>query len=421
MLSKEKNELLTRTGPGTPAGEVLRSCWQPVALSKELPIDGAPLPVRIMGEDLVLFRNEEGVPGLLGIHCAHRGADLSYGRVENGGLRCIYHGWLFDSCGSCLEIPAEPAGSNFRKSIRQPSYPVVERGEIIFGYLGAGEPPAFPDIEVLNVPESHRYVSKYYCECNYLQGNEGNIDPSHSSYLHRIFDEGDAAKYKVVKGGSLTANDLQGKDVAPTIETEKTEFGLRVYTVRDMDHDKMYLKVSNYVFPNFSAVPGPTVGDGYIVNWHVPIDDTHHWRYSFIFRRSQPIEKEWFLKENQETMHPNFMPVRNRENRYLQDREEMKTKTYSGVGTSFAVHDVVAIEGMGPVQDRTQEHLTSADKVIIQARQVLEKAIIELKENKNERSTKEDHNLYADLRVVSEVLPKGTDFKAHFRSKYLDV
>src|SRR5919202_504158 len=123
MLSKEENDLLTQTGPGTPGGNLLRRYWQPVALAEELPIDGPPLPVRILGEDLVLFRDQEHRIGLLGVHCAHRGADLSYGRLEDGGLRCLYHGWLYDVQGRCLEQPGEPAGSTFCQRVRQPAYP----------------------------------------------------------------------------------------------------------------------------------------------------------------------------------------------------------------------------------------------------------------------------------------------------------
>ncbi|HZT05959.1 MAG TPA: Rieske 2Fe-2S domain-containing protein, partial [Chloroflexota bacterium] len=147
MLTKKENERLTRVGPGTPAGELLRRYWQPAALSEELPRGSAPLPIRLLGEDLVLFRDEEETPGLLGLHCAHRGADLSYGRLEDGGLRCIYHGWLYDRTGRCLEQPGEPAGSRFHERVRQTAYPCIERSGVIFAYLGPGKPPLFPAYE----------------------------------------------------------------------------------------------------------------------------------------------------------------------------------------------------------------------------------------------------------------------------------
>src|SRR5438477_11870616 len=169
MLTTEENHLLTRTGPGTPCGELLRRYWQPVALSAELPPGGAPVPVTVMGEELVLFRDEQGRPGLIGMHCAHRGADLSYGRLEDGGLRCIYHGWLYDRTGRCLEQPGEPSlppqpfdqlraaaspargegARPFHERIRQTAYPCREAGGMVFSYMGPGEPPLLPGYEFL--------------------------------------------------------------------------------------------------------------------------------------------------------------------------------------------------------------------------------------------------------------------------------
>lgn len=164
MLTREQSDLLTQTGPGTPGGGLLRRYWQPVRLSCELPAGGAPLPVQILGEELVLFRDEEGTPGLLGLHCSHRGADLSYGRLEDGGIRCIYHGWLYDIQGRCLEQPGEPAGSTFHERIRHPAYPCHEVGGVIFTYLGPDDAPLFPAYEFLQVPDAQLHVSKAYHE-----------------------------------------------------------------------------------------------------------------------------------------------------------------------------------------------------------------------------------------------------------------
>src|SRR5437870_4431311 len=190
MLSTEENDLVTRIGPGTPGGDMMRRYWQPAALAEELPIGGAPLPIRLLSEDLVLFRDDQGRPGLLGIHCSHRGADLSYGRLEDGGLRCIYHGWLYDINGRCLEQPGEPAGSTFHEKIKHSAYPCRELGGFILAYMGPGEPPLVPNYEFLTVPDDQRFETKFHQDCNYLQGNEGNIDPTHNSYLHARFDQG---------------------------------------------------------------------------------------------------------------------------------------------------------------------------------------------------------------------------------------
>ena len=199
MISREENRRLTQTDRGTPAGELLRRYWQPVALSQELPAGGAPVRVRILGEDLVLFRDDQGRVGLLGIHCSHRGTDLSYGRIEDGGLRCLYHGWLYDINGRCLEQPGEPGGGEHRDAIRHCAYPCKEIAGAIFTYMGAGKPPLFPNYEFLNASPDHLYVAKIFHECNYQQANEGNIDPVHLSYLHRFLEIRDES-YRGVRG-----------------------------------------------------------------------------------------------------------------------------------------------------------------------------------------------------------------------------
>src|SRR5579862_8124639 len=218
MLTHEERELLIHTGPGTPCGDLMRRYWQPAALSEELPVGGAPVPVRLLGEDLVMFRDPSTQqPGLLGIHCSHRGADLSYGRLEDGGIRCIYHGWLYDIQGHCLEQPGEPTGSSFREKIQHRAYPCHEIGGVIFGYLGPAEPPLFPNYEVFRVPADQRWVLKHHHECNYLQGNEGNIDRVHVRFLHRFLV------------GSRYSRGPQGA-VSPSSEPicEETDFGVRV-------------------------------------------------------------------------------------------------------------------------------------------------------------------------------------------------
>src|SRR5262245_38065577 len=214
MLTREENDLLTQIGPGTPGGALIRRYWQPAALSEELPPGGAPLPVRLLGEDLVLFRDEDGRPGLLGLHCAHRGADLSYGRLEDGGLRCLYHGWLYDVTGRCLEQPGEPAGSTFKDRVRQPAYPCQETGGVILAYLGPGEPPLLPGYELFQAPAEHQFSpTKSLHECSYLQANEGNIDPSHLPFLHGIANTGRPAR--AVPGSSLSYDVLLTGDANP--------------------------------------------------------------------------------------------------------------------------------------------------------------------------------------------------------------
>src|SRR5437870_1291455 len=252
MITQEENELLTRTGPGTLCGELMRRYWQPVALSEELPLHSAPLPIKILGEDLVLFRDDQGRAGLLGFHCSHRGTDLSYGRVEDGGLRCLYHGWLYDIQGRCLEQPGEPDGGK-NNTMSHLAYPCKETAGLVFVYMGPGEPPLFPGYEALAAPDEHRAIRKYFQECNYQQGNEGNIDPVHLSYLHRQFQirEGEDRRQGLgVKGSQVSADFLYPKDPAPEVELELTNFGVRIFTVRKIAGNQSYLRVSNFVLPN---------------------------------------------------------------------------------------------------------------------------------------------------------------------------
>ncbi len=292
MLSQEENDLLTRTGPGTPGGALLRRYWQPVALAEELPANGAPLPVRIMSEDLVLFRDDQGQLGLIGLHCSHRRADLSYGRVENGGLRCLYHGWLYDRHGKCLEQPCEPPEKRFCEKVHHPAYPCHEQAGIIFAYMGPGEAPLFPAYEPFLAPSGHVLVTKIFHECNYFQANEGNLDPSHVSYLHRQANVPQNLKRPVEGSDGKLPLALYEADMAPEIDVEETDYGVRIFSTRDTDNGRTFFRVTNFVLPNKATIPGPMSGDGYNLYWHVPIDDTHHWRYDIVFRRSAPMEEK---------------------------------------------------------------------------------------------------------------------------------
>ena len=376
MVSTEENDILTRTGPGTPMGAVLRNHWQPLLLTAELPEERPLKHITVMGENLVVFRDETGKYGALARRCAHRSGDLSYGRLEDGGLRCPYHGWLYDVTGQCLEQPAEPEGSRFHEKVRQPAYPCIERNGIVYGYLGAGEAPPLPGFDWHLAPESHSFVFKGLQRCNWLQANEGEIDPAHLSYLHRyLTDEIDDDQSYGFDQFLSAADDTNVaitrllRDVPnPRLEIETTDFGVRIYALRDAD-DFTYVRVTNYLFPNGAVV---AIGDWSLVQLHVPIDDEHNWRYDIFYSFDAPMDKETLLREKGSTYSlPDYTPNRNLENRYGFDAEEQKSGTYLGVGYDFNIHDTCILEGAGPIQDRTREHLGYTDKAIIAARQML--------------------------------------------------
>jgi phenylpropionate dioxygenase-like ring-hydroxylating dioxygenase large terminal subunit len=415
MMTQEENELLTQTGRGTPGGELLRRYWQPVALSEELPAEAAPLGVKILGEELVLFRDDKGRAGLLGIHCSHRGTDLSYGRVEDGGLRCLYHGWLYDVAGRCLEQPGEPGGGEHRDAIRHPAYPCKETGGVIFTYMGPGTPPLLPNYEFLNASPDHLYVAKIFHECNHLQANEGNIDPVHLSFLHRFLEKRDE-QYRGVRGAEESHYNLVARNATPALDVELTDFGVRIYTVRKLGAEKAYLRVSYFVLPNLSAFPGQTGGEGYSVNWHVPIDDDHHWKYTFVYSSGAPLQKEVVNRERSE-LTPDYRLVRNETNRFMQDRESMKTKTYAGMGSGFQAHDAFATASQGAIQDRTDEHLVSSDKAIVAARKLLEKAIRDVQEGREPPHVirEPSQNRFPHLLVISDMIPDTGNWKEYTR------
>ena len=397
-MATHEADVLTQTDKGTPCGELMRRYWQPAALSEELPPGGAPVPVRLLGEDLVAFRDEKGRPGLLGLHCSHRGADLSYGRVEDGGLRCIYHGWLYDIHGNCMDQPGEPGGGEHRGSIRHPAYPCVEKAGVIFAYLGPGEPPLLPNYEFLTVAPDHVFAIKLFNDSNYLQANEGNIDPVHLSFLHR----------------KINAGELTERDLAPKIEVEIKDFGVRIYTVRKADAEKSYLRVSNFIYPNLSSFPGGVGRNGYSVNWHVAIDDTHHWKYTFTFDRDKALDKE-VTRRGRSDMTPDYKPLRNKSNRYLQKRESMKEESYTGIGMVFQAHDLCVVEGAGAIEDRTKEHLASSDTAIVASRKLLLKGIQDVQDGRDAPHVIRDPkaNNFSHLITRGELIPSSADYKEY--------
>jgi phthalate 4,5-dioxygenase len=420
MLSQEENDLITQTGPGTPGGDFLRRYWHPVALSEELPPD-APLPVKIMSEDLVLFRDAHGRLGLLGLHCAHRRADLSYGRIENGGLRCLYHGWLYDRHGRCLEQPCEPPEKRFCEKVHQTAYPCEEHAGIVFAYLGPGEPPLFPAYEPFRAPPGHVLVTKIFHECNYFQANEGNLDPSHVSYLHRQGNVPQNLKRPVEGTGGKLPLALYEADMAPHIDAEETAYGIRIFSTRSVEGNRTFFRVTNFILPNKATIPGPMSGDGYNLYWHVPIDDTHHWRYDIVFRRSAPMEQKDIERNSEilDELSEDYRPKRNKANRYLQDRESMKTWSFSGMGRIFNVQDTAIVEGSGSIVDRTREFLGPSDRAIILARRQVLKAIRDLQTGREVphviRSERE--NRFPDLMVISEVVADAGDWRTHWKNK----
>ena len=387
MLTAERNALITQTGSGTPLGAMMRQYWQPAALVDEFDGVRPVRPVQLLGETLVLFRDPEGRYGLLDRHCAHRGADLAFARAEDGGLRCPFHGWLFDTAGACLEQPAEPVGSKFCNSIRQPAYPCRVAGGIVWAFLGIGEPPALPGLDCFEAPDTHIFAFKGMIECNWLQALEVGIDPAHASYLHRFFEdeEPEAAYGKQFRGATMGA-DLPMTRILrefgrPRIEVETTEFGLRIAALRQLNEAEMHIRITNMVFPHAFVIPMSR--EMTITQWHVPVDDTHCYWFAIFTSFTEPVDKAQMRAQRLKNYSlPDYLPKANKLNDYGFDPHEQQHGTYTGMGDDINVHDQWAVESMGPIQDRTKENLGSSDKAIAAYRRLLVRAIRDVAEGR---------------------------------------
>ncbi len=387
MMSAQENDLITRIGPGTPCGELMRRYWQPAALVEELEGPRPVKPVRLLGENLVLFRDEQGRYGLMDRHCPHRGADLAFGRRENGGLRCAFHGWLFDVTGQCLETPAEPVNSPLCRNIKQRAYPVVERSGVLWAYMGhesLDEAPAFPAFDCFVAPDAYTFAFKGLWECNWLQALEVGIDPAHASYLHQFFEDEDRSKGygKQFRDASMDSDipmtQVMREHGRPSIEVVETDWGLKILTTRDLGNGKTHVRVTNQVFPH--AITIPLSQEMMLTQWHTPVDDENCYWYTVFTSFGKPVDKAAMRAQRLEVYElPDYRSKKNRSNDYGFDPHEQEHKTYTGMGEDINVHDQWAVESQGRIQDRTREHLGSSDKAISAYRRLLKKSIEQVK------------------------------------------
>jgi phthalate 4,5-dioxygenase oxygenase subunit len=408
-MKAEHNELLVRTGPGTPMGELFRRYWLPALLAWELPeADGPQVRVQILGERMVAFRDSQGKLGLIDEFCAHRGVSLFFARNEECGLRCPYHGWKYDVTGQCVDVPSEPAESGFCQKIKLKSYPIVERGGVIWVYMGpAGEQPPLPEYEFATVPQDQSYTSKRLQECNYLQAMEGGIDSSHVSFLHSGALNTDPL-FKGSKGNQYNLGDKK-----PVFEVVESEGGLYIGARRNADNGSYYWRITPWVMPCFTIVP-PRADHPMHGHFWIPIDDEKCWTWSFDYHPVRALtELERQAMEAGKGVHVavdrNFRPLQNKDNDYLIDRAAQKAgRTFSGVD-GFGMQDASVQESMGPIQDRTKENLVSTDNGIIMARHRLMKAARELAAKGTVPPGRDSS--HQRVRSVAVVLPAGTPFK----------
>src|SRR3954453_2519806 len=380
MMSQEQNDLITRTGPKDPCGKLMRMYWQPAALVDELQGARPVRPVKLLGENLVMFRDEEGRYGLIDRDCAHRGADLAFGRLEDGGLRCAFPGWLFDTRGRCLETPAEPDGSTLCQNIRQRAFPVVERSGILFAFLGDGAPPPFPNFDCFAAPPAYTFAFKGLLECNWLQALEVGIDPAHASFLHRFFEDEDPAQGygRQFRGASdntdMPLTRLLREYNRPSIQVEPTGYGMQIITTRAIDERHPHVRVTHQFFPHAFVIPMNS--EMTITQWHTPVDDETSYWYAIFTSFGKPVDKQHMREQRLQLYElPEYRSRQNRSNNYGFDPHEQQHETYTGMGDDINVHDQWAVESMGRIQDRTKEHLGTSDKAIVQYRRLLRQEV----------------------------------------------
>jgi phthalate 4,5-dioxygenase oxygenase subunit len=379
MLTREENLLLTQTSPGTPAGEYFRRYWLPALLAQEVAeCDGPPVRLRLMGEDLVAFRDTRGRVGIVDEKCPHRRASLFFGRNEECGLRCVYHGWKFDVDGNCLDIPNEPTEYGFQNKVHITSYPTREYGGLIWAYMGPPEQtPELPKLEWARVPDGNRYISKRLQETNYLQAIEGGIDSSHSNFLHASVDAFRLTNEYVAK--TRNSSNLRAKyhllDKSPRFSVEKTDYGLIIAARRNAEEDTYYWRLTPFLLPGYTMIPHQKGGSIHGHVW-VPRDDDTCWVWTVSWHPDRPLsEEEWQEIRDETFVHAaadpvTFVPLRNRSNNYLIDRNRQRESSMTGIH-GFAAQDMAMQESMGSQVDRTKERLGTSDTAIIATRRLL--------------------------------------------------
>jgi phthalate 4,5-dioxygenase len=438
-MRQEENDILTQVGPGTPMGNLFRLHWIPVLLSSELPErDGPPIQVRLLGEDLIAFRDTSGEVGLLERACPHRRASLYFGRNEDNGLRCIYHGWKFDVSGRCLDIPNDPSGSRLKDTVRATAYPCVERNGIIWTYMGppsrqrrratdeVSPPPPLPEFEWSLMPQEHSYFWKALRSCNWLQCLEGDLDSSHLGILHSRLDEAlDEERYVTVPGVVRPGNSSEAvlrtmrRVRAPELDVAETDYGLMYTAKRPVDDHSEYHRISQFVLPFFTMVGARTDRIDYNVKAWIPMDDTHTLVLECQFRRDQV----WTAEDRAQMMavrNPHgFLPPSpepggawrlraNRDNDYQRDLELQRNTLFCGIMAN-PIQDAAVQESMGPIVDRSREILCSADAAITRMRRVLVRSARRVMERDELPATALSPGVHA-CRPVAAVLPIGADW-----------
>jgi len=402
MLSIEDNEVMCHVGPGTVMGNLMREYWIPAVRSDELPSpDCPPLRVKLLGEELIAFRATSGAVGLMQNSCPHRGASMFFGRNEEEGLRCVYHGWKFDVHGNCVDMPSEPAESNFKNKVHARSYPVNERGGVCWAYMGPrAVPPPLPDLEANMLPEGEASIYNIYIQSNWMQNWEGEMDTVHAAFLH-----GGASQVEDLQPGS--AGYYQARNRAPRFSVMDTEFGTAYGAYRPAEDDTYYWRIAHMLFPFYAMIPTGTLGLQVFWRAYVPMDDHHTMMWSQV---KGPGDRRIDWKPNGTGWYDRFNITQGPENEFLLDRELQKSgNSYSGIPGGARPQDMAVTYSMGAIYNRSREHLGTTDQLIIRTRRRIINAARAFAEHGTPPPAVDQPELYRQ-RSGGTILPRNVDW-----------
>jgi phthalate 4,5-dioxygenase oxygenase subunit len=389
MLTAAENKTLTETGFETPMGEVFRCYWTPALLSRELPTpNSGPVRLKLLGEDFIAFRDSNGEIGIVDARCPHRNANLFFGRNENCGLRCVYHGWKFDVHGNCVDIPnaSTEVASRLKPNAGIRALQVREWGDVIWAFLGDGEAPELPQFEFAKVPSSHRFVSKKFQQCNWAQACEGGLDTAHFSFLHAGINGGEKVGLHHV---GKSKEEIEGhneparlarfrwmiEDGEPRFTVLEHAAGMLLCAARTADNDDVYYRMTQFLMPNHSLAPGNFPEDNNLGNTWVPIDDTSCWIFCYCWNPDRPLTEGECRQLASGSgifaeVDDHYIPIRHRENDYLVDRDAQRTESYTGI-RGISEQDAAIADSQGPIADRTKEMLVQTDLGVVRFRQTM--------------------------------------------------
>ena len=416
MLSQKNNEILVRVGQGTPMGNLFRLYWIPFLFSKDLVADGKPRRVKLLGEDLVAFRDSKQKVGLIANACAHRGAPMMFGRNEDCGLRCVYHGWKYDVTGQVTDMPAEPAESKMKERVKITAYPCQERNGMIWTYMGpdTADPPSLPNLEWNMVPAENVHVSMRVQECNWLQAVEGEIDSAHAPLLHGRIDQQGSVSSWIAK-----------RDLRPVFECLKQDFGMSIAARRNYDETHNYWRVNQFLLPFYTLVPPLTPHPDLSGHAWVPLDDENTLCIMFSYHPSKPLlerTRQIFAEghNGRETGHASRNALRsdnpmvpyagywtnyNPQNGFQFDHDTQVSTWFSGL-PGLWVQDAACQMGISPIYDRSKERLATSDTGIAMTRRLLLETAGALRDNGARPRGVTDPDVFM-ARAIAIRLPKS--------------